>query len=92
MCCYGKNELELELDVSFWCVLFSMNKALLGKIEAMMAAGWMMREIAQLAIKTRLSNIIVKVIVKEQSRLLIAISRISLTLVLLFKSLIQFLV
>ena len=69
-----------------------MNKALLGKIEAMMAARWMMREIAQLAIKTRLRNIIVKVIVKEQSRLLIAISRISLTLVLLFKSLIQFLV
>ena len=92
MCCYGKNELELELDVSFWCVLFSMNKALLGKIEAMMAAGWMMREIAQLAIKTRLRNIIVKVIVKEQSRLLIAISRISLTLVLLLNSLIQFLV
>ena len=57
MCCYGKSELELELDVSFWCVLFSMNKALLGKIEAMMAAGWMMREIAQLAIKTRLLSL-----------------------------------
>ena len=56
------------------CVLFPMNKAFLGKIEAMMAAGWMMREIAQLAIKTRLRNIIVKVIVKEQSKLLIAIS------------------
>ena len=56
------------------CVLFPMNKAVLSKIEAMMAAGWMMREIAQLAIETRLRNIIVKVIVKEQSRLLIAIS------------------
>ena len=83
MCRYGKNELELEL----WPRITH-----LGKIEAMMAAGWMMREIAQLAIKTRLSNIIVKVIVKEQSRLLIAISRISLTLVLLLNSLIQFLV
>ena len=65
MCCYGKNELELELDVSFWCVLFSMNKALLGKIEAMMAAGWVMRELAQLAIWTGLRNIIIKVIIKE---------------------------
>ena len=74
------------------CVLFPVNKALLGKIEAVMVVGWVMREIAQLAIRTGLRNIIVKVIIKEHSRLLIAISRISLTLVLLLNSLIQFLV
>ena len=50
---------------SLWCVLYPMNKALLGKIEAVMAAVWVMREVAQLAIRTGLRNIIVKVIIKE---------------------------
>ena len=50
---------------SLWCVLFPMNKALLGKIEAVMAAGWVMKEIAQLAIWIGLRNIIIKVIIKE---------------------------
>ena len=72
------------------CVLFPLNKDLPVKIVAMMAAGWVMREIAQLAIRTGLRNIIVKVIIKELSRLLIAISRISLTLVWLLNSLFQF--
>ena len=67
-----------------------MNKALPGKIEVVMAAVWVMREVAQLAIRTGLRNIIVKVIIKEQSRLLIAIFQISLTLVWLLNSLIQF--
>ena len=81
MCRYVKNELELEL----WPRITH-----LGKIEAMMAAVSVMREVAQLAIRTGLRNIIVKVIIKEQSRLLIAIFQISLTLVWLLNSLIQF--